>query len=959
MAALGGVVWLLVAWGQGIPTAAGASPHFPLPKALEPNVAFWIKVFAEVDSRGGLLHDPEDLRIIYHTFSELPPDRGERDDIIEQFRAYYMGILATLAEGKRQGLTLEEQRIFALFAGKQHAGAFWEAAGRMRFQGGVSSRFADSIVRSWSYLPIMERIFAAEGVPLELTLLPHIESSFLNAAVSHVGAAGLWQFMPATGRRFMTVSRDVDDRLNVERATTAAARLLQENYDYLGTWPLAITAYNHGANGMQRAVDAMGTTDIDVIVHNYKGPAFGFASRNFYVEFLAAVEVATNYQRYFPHLAPYAPRSPSFVTTPVVARSVQQPSWGPQSKLLPQIAARQNIMERQPYRMPKSTLPPQIIARQEIAERRVYQTARNEPAQRSTMASETIDRRPYLVQSGETLTQIATRHDTTPATLVTLNDLPWPYTVQTGQLIVVPVIAAMPQSTLSQRVAETPAPQPARPSSTAEVPPAPVRPVRQDAEQALIQSQRLQTGSVVATVPSPQRRAVAEPTPTQPEQSAVPAVASLPYQVKRGETLAQIAARHDTTVTQLIVLNKLRKPYRVTTGQQLVLPAAPAPQADQKLAVARATPTPPAQKAAEAAPTQSEPLDSSQRYQVKRGETLTQIAARHDTTVTQLIALNKLRKPYQVTTGQQLVLPAAPAAKTAPAPAIAQATVTVPTPAEASRPYQVKRGETLAQIAARHQTTADTLITLNKLRKPYKVIAGQKLVLPSVVATPASKAQPLAAAQHYQVKRGETLAQVAARHDTTIAQLISLNKLRKPYTITTGQQLVLPAAPAAQPAPAPAVAEATVTAPVPAEASRPYQVKRGETLAQIAARHQTTANTLITMNKLRKPYKVTAGQKLVLPSAVATPASKARPQAVVQKRYRVRQGDTLATIADRFETTTANIITANELRRPYTIKPGQVLLLPQPSPEAAVPDEGGKRLWRRAAVGDARPYAIA
>jgi membrane-bound lytic murein transglycosylase D len=79
------------------------------------------------------------------------------------------------------------------------------------------------------------------------------------------------------------VSRDVDERLNVERATTAAARLLQENYDYLGTWPLAITAYNHGANGMQRAVDAMGTTDIDVIVQNYKGPAFGFASRNFYV----------------------------------------------------------------------------------------------------------------------------------------------------------------------------------------------------------------------------------------------------------------------------------------------------------------------------------------------------------------------------------------------------------------------------------------------------------------------------------------------------------------------------------------------------------------------------------------------------------------------------------------------------------------------------------------------------
>jgi membrane-bound lytic murein transglycosylase D len=192
-----------------------------------------------------------------------------------------------------------------------------------------------------------------------------------------------------------------------------------------------------------------------------------------------------------------------------------------------------------------------------------------------------------------------------------------------------------------------------------------------------------------------------------------------------------------------------------------------------------------------------------------------------------------------------------------------------------------------------------------------------------------------------------------------MAQLISLNKLRKPYTVTTGQQLVLPAAPAAKPSSAPAVAKATVTAPTPAESPRPYQVKRGETLAQIAARHQTTADALIALNKLRKPYKVTAGQKLVMPSVVATSASKARQQSVVQKRYRVRQGDTLATIADRFETTTANIITVNELRRPYTIKPGQVLLLPQPSPEAVVPDEGGKRLWRHAAVGDVRQDATA
>jgi LysM repeat protein len=390
-------------------------------------------------------------------------------------------------------------------------------------------------------------------------------------------------------------------------------------------------------------------------------------------------------------------------------------------------------------------------------------------------------------------------------------------------------------------------------------------------------------------------RTVEEPTPAQPEQSATPSAASPRYQVKRGETLAQIAARHDTTVTQLIALNKLRKPYRVTTGQQLVLPAAPAAQTSPAPAVAKATLTPPApvQQEAKAPRTQAAQVsvspETSTRYQVKRGETLTQIAARHDTTVAQLITLNKLRKPYKVTIGQQLVLPAAPAPQVDQKAAVAKAARTPPAPAESSRPYQVKRGETLAQIAA--------------------------------------------------------------RHDTTVTQLITLNKLRRPYRVTTGQQLVLPAAPA--------VAKATLTPPAPAESSRPYQVKRGETLTQIAARHDTTVTQLITLNKLRKPYRVTAGQKLVVPGLVATPSNKARPQPVVQKRYRVRQGDTLATIADRFETTIANLITVNELRRPFMIKPGQVLLLPQPSPEAAVPDEGGKRLWRLAAAGDPLRYATA
>ena len=133
-------------------------------------------------------------------------------------------------------------------------------------------------------------------------MLPHVESSFNPAAYSKVGAAGLWQFMRSTGRRYMRIDNSVDERLDPFRSTEAAAQLLSYNYRLLGTWPLALTAYNHGAAGMRRAKEAMGTDDIVKIVRQHKSPSFGFASRNFYVSFLAALEIDSHPDKYFSDL---------------------------------------------------------------------------------------------------------------------------------------------------------------------------------------------------------------------------------------------------------------------------------------------------------------------------------------------------------------------------------------------------------------------------------------------------------------------------------------------------------------------------------------------------------------------------------------------------------------------------------------------------------------------------------
>jgi membrane-bound lytic murein transglycosylase D len=82
---------------------------------------------------------------------------------------------------------------------------------------------------------------------------------------------------------------------------------LKENYEALDSWPLAITAYNHGRAGMARAVRETGSSDIGVIVKRYRGPLFGFASRNFYAEFLAALAVERSYKDYFGDLQFDAP----------------------------------------------------------------------------------------------------------------------------------------------------------------------------------------------------------------------------------------------------------------------------------------------------------------------------------------------------------------------------------------------------------------------------------------------------------------------------------------------------------------------------------------------------------------------------------------------------------------------------------------------------------------------------
>ena len=308
--------------------AAEAPDAFAHPPELEPDVRFWIRVYTEVTTDQGLLHDDWDLGLVYEVLRFDPADSPrQRERIVAQAKARYAELLRRFASGATDNLTAHERRILHAFGEKPTPAQFREAIERIRFQLGQADRFYEGLLRAQAYEANISRVLADRGVPAEIGALPHVESSFNPAAYSRVGAAGLWQFMPGTARRYMRVDGLVDQRLDPYSATEAAANLMLYNYRLLGSWPLAVTAYNHGPGGLRRAQEELGTSNIEVIVKRYQGATFGFASRNFYVAFLAALEVDRNAEKYFGPLThlPDAPSSvvilPDYISVDALAKA--------------------------------------------------------------------------------------------------------------------------------------------------------------------------------------------------------------------------------------------------------------------------------------------------------------------------------------------------------------------------------------------------------------------------------------------------------------------------------------------------------------------------------------------------------------------------------------------------------------------------------------------------------------
>lgn len=416
--------------------------RFPVPQIIKPNVEFWKKIYAHYSEREIIIHDSEDLSIVYEVvhldslFRGIQVSERLQWKKIERIKKNYKSLLLNLSKRKIlriEYLTGKEKYIAALFGQQLSKDRLRRAAKNVRAQNGLKERFEQGLARSSLFLPKMREIFLSTGLPEELLVLPHVESSFNYKAYSKMGAAGIWQFTRSTGRSYMKINYTVDERLDPIRSTEAAAKLLARNFQELGSWPLAITAYNHGLNGMKKARRKFGN-DFSKILKYYKSRSFKFASRNFYAEFLAALEVAKNYKTYFGEVEFLSPveylefNIPHYITVKTLIKNINM-NLEEFSKLNP--ALRPPVL-RSRRRIPKNFIV-RLPKQQNLDIAELY--AKISPQNKY---SEQVRPESHIVMRGETLSLIARKYRLSMDDILAYNDIENAHLIYVGQNLKIP-----------------------------------------------------------------------------------------------------------------------------------------------------------------------------------------------------------------------------------------------------------------------------------------------------------------------------------------------------------------------------------------------------------------------------------------------------------------------------------------------------------------------------------------
>lgn len=593
-------------------------------------------------------------------------------------------------------------------------------------------RMAD---RAGQYLYDIVENVEARGMPMELALLPFVESAFQPEALSKAKAAGLWQFMPATGNDY-SLNQNLwrDDRQDVLQSTRAALDYFEYLHGMFGDWQLALAAYNWGEGSVSRAIARA----------KRAGRAADYAHLRMpretadYVPKLEAIKrIIENPSKYGIEL-PDVGNEPFFVTitkprdidTKTAAELAGMPleefrALNPSYKLPVIVASHNNVM----------LLPADRV--DYFIDNLASWMDSGQPLSRWST---------YKLQQGETLAAVAERAGMSESFLREVNGIPKGRQVLPNSTLLILSDAGDDISADDADARLRLSPQTTWRRVTYRVRPGDTLStiarrwhitMKSIVTANRLRSDRLRAGQrLILTVPNVERAPI--------QQASRSTGSHKIHAVSSGETLSSIARRYGVSVSALRTTNRISGNV-IRPGQRLRIPG-----------------------------TAGDDLPAAVIYTVRQGDALSTIAQRFGTTVTKLKRANRLTN-NTLRVGQRLEIPDAE-------PARAKREIEAPK----SEIYVVRQGDTLSEIADRYGVGLSKLRAANGLRG-NAIRIGQRLVIPAT----AKRLQEAASAKTHVVRSGDTLSAIARRYGTSVSAIQRANGMTG-SSLRVGERLKLP-----------------------------------------------------------------------------------------------------------------------------------------------------------------------
>ena len=818
------------------------------------------------------------------------------------------------------------------------------------------------------------------NIPTELALLPVIESSYDPSGTSSAAAAGLWQFIPSTGRIYgLNQSSTYDGRRDVIESTRAAYDFLTALHNQFGSWELALAAYNAGPGRVQKAIDANAAAGLPTDYWSLRLPT---ETMNYVPRFLAVAEIVAKPEQYGVYLPAIANRQ-HFRSVPVnygvslaevsqttgvsydelerlntALTSARIDASGPQRVIIPNDVSLTTDAKLSALRGNGSS---NVMASSNTSSSSVA-TAPSYSGSTSTTPS--YNNKAYtggtsLPSTGSALAEYAASASVPQQTTSYIPPTVSPtsssvYSSNTSFRTEPPLTSAETKKINAELKSSN-----SLPTTSAQITQNNTiiqEPPLSKAERDFIASQiRISTpetnvinadGNINLSAVQTQQ-SVLEASGKEKKLSFPKTSVSKPkpqgtrstYTVKRGDTLANIASRSGVNWRDIAEWNQIDASANLLAGSTLYLYNAKSIE--------------PLSSASNTAASQPE------SYVVQSGDTLIGTANRFGLSVTQLATYNNLSSRADLLRGQKLWL--VPGKVTAPATTPAAPSTKPTKSSAATKNYKVKPGDGLIALSRQFNVPTSTLATLNNIRTTDSLYVGQNLKVPANVdfttapnsvasstssstsSTTASSSSSVATT-NYKVKSGDTLIGIANSVGISPEELAAVNtNFDAKARLQRGQTIKVP------------VTKDLVDRQLNDKAVS-YKVKSGDTLTGVAQRYNIGLGDLAAANNLKTNSNLILGRTITIPAngtvSASTTASNASTTSNSNKgsssasadatsstasgkklgnteSYKVKSGDGLIALARQFGVSVEDLAATNDLATNAQLQRGQTIKVPK------------------------------